>query len=467
VATALGRQSQFKSVVLVSSGNFLDMYDFMVFGYYAPWIGRAYFPTSSEFASLMLTFAAFGAGFLMRPIGGLLLGAYVDKYGRRAGLIVTLTVMAFGTFSIACTPTYATIGILAPILVLIGRLLQGLSAGAQVGTASVYLSEIAPPGLRGFYVSWQSASQQMAVVCAALLGIAVTSSLSPSDLAEWGWRIPFLVGCFLIPFVFIIRKSLEETAAFRARPQHASIASVLVSLAKNGRLIVLGTLLVTMTTVAFYLITAYSPTYGNLVLHLSPRASLTVTLLVGLSNFILLPCAGFLSDKIGRRPQMLTCILLILATSYPAMLWLVATPTFKRLLAVELLLSILYATYNGAMIVFLTEIIPPDVRTAGFSLAYSLATAVFGGFTPAICTYFIHLTNNKAVPGLWLSFSGICALIALLRLTARRKDVGTSFAMPDAGNAKQTVRSPARIGDKEMDNSTNNGFRKQPIYRGF
>ncbi len=394
------RRKLIKSVAVVSSGNFLDMYDFMVFGYYAPWIGRAYFPSTSEFASLMLTLAVFGAGFLMRPIGALVLGAYVDRRGRRAGLLMTLGLMALGTLSIACTPGYATLGVLAPIIVLIGRLLQGLSAGAQVGSASVYLSEIATPGHKGFYVSWQSASQQMAVVFAALLGIAVSSFLSAAEFSRWGWRIPFWAGCLLIPFLFVIRRSLEETPAFRARTRHLSTSAIFSSLAKNWKIIALGMLLVTMTTVAFYLITAYSPTYGSVVLHLSARASLTVTLLVGMSNFILLPVMGSLSDRIGRRPLLLTCTLITLVTAYPAMAWLVSNPSFRGLLAVELWLSLLYSGYNGAMVVFLTEIIPADVRTTGFSLAYSLATAIFGGFTPVICTYFYssHREQSRAGP---------------------------------------------------------------------
>jgi MFS family permease len=413
------------------------MYDFMVFGYYAPWIGRAYFPSSSEFASLMLTLALFGAGFLMRPIGALVLGAYVDRRGRRSGLLMTLGLMALGTLSIACTPGYATLGLLAPIIVLIGRLLQGLSAGAQVGSASVYLSEIATPGHKGFYVSWQSASQQMAVVFAALLGIAVSSFMPAAEFSRWGWRIPFLAGCLLIPFLFIIRRSLEETPAFRARTHHLSTSAIFTSLARNWGIIALGTLLVTMTTVAFYLITAYSPTYGSVVLHLSARASLTVTSLVGMSNFILLPVMGSLSDKIGRRPLLLTCTLVTLATAYPAMSWLVGNPSFHGLLTVELWLSVLYAGYNGAMVVFLTEIIPAEVRTAGFSLAYSLATAVFGGFTPAICTYFIHLTGNKAVPGLWLSVAAACALFATLMLTSRRTGLAADFGAPGANDLGQ------------------------------
>src|SRR6267378_2553921 len=187
------RKSKVWSVVRVSSGNFLEMYDFMVFGYYATAIGNAFFPSGNAFLSLMLSLMTFGAGFLMRPLGAIVLGAYTDKYGRRAGLILTLSLMSIGILSIACTPGYATIGLLAPLLVLAGRLLQGFSAGMELGGVSVYLSEIATPGHKGFYVSWQSASQQVAVMFAALLGVILNRTLSPASMAEWGWRVPLLV----------------------------------------------------------------------------------------------------------------------------------------------------------------------------------------------------------------------------------------------------------------------------------
>ena len=403
-----------RAVVRVSSGNFLEMYDFMVFGYYASAIGRAFFPSGNAFTSLMLSLMTFGAGFLMRPLGALVLGAYTDKHGRRAGLIVTLGLMSIGIVSIACTPGYATIGLLAPLLVLGGRLLQGFSAGMELGGVSVYLSEIATPGNKGFYVSWQSASQQAAVMFAALLGVILNSTLAPEAMADWGWRVPLLVGCAIIPFLIRLRHSLEETDEFLARPRRPAASEVLRSLASNWALIVIGTLMVTMTTVSFYMITAYTPTFGSAVLHLTSGDSLIVTLCVGASNLMWLPVMGAFSDRIGRRPLLVACTLLMIVTAYPAMLWLVDGPTFWKLLSVELWLSFLYGSYNGAMVVFLTEIMPVDVRTAGFSLAYSLATAIFGGFTPAICTYLIQLTGNRAVPGLWLSFAAVCGLVAAL-----------------------------------------------------
>src|SRR6266699_6962375 len=205
------RKSKLWSVIRVSSGNFLEMYDFMVFGYYASAIGRAFFPSGNAYLSLMLSLMSFGVGFLMRPLGAIVLGAYTDRHGRRAGLILTLALMSVGIFSIACMPGYATIGLLAPLLVLVGRLLQGFSAGVELGGVSVYLSEMATPGKKGFYASWQSASQQVAIIVSASLGFALNAWLAPAQLDDWGWRIPFFIGCLIVPFVFFIRRSLQET----------------------------------------------------------------------------------------------------------------------------------------------------------------------------------------------------------------------------------------------------------------
>ena len=426
------RKSKIWSVIRVSSGNFLEMYDFMVFGYYASAIGQAFFPNGSAFVSLMLSLMTFGAGFLMRPLGAIVLGAYADRNGRRAGLLLTLGLMSLGIFSIAFTPRYAAVGVIAPLLVLLGRLLQGFSAGMELGGVSVYLSEIATPGHKGFYVSWQSGSQQVAVMFAASLGVALSNLLSPDKMADWGWRIPLLVGCLIIPLLFRLRRSLQETDEFIARRHRPNISQILNSLVAHWPIVVLGTMLVTMTTVSFYMITAYTPTFGNSVLHLSSKDSLIVTLCVGASNLFWLPIMGSISDKVGRRPLLITFTLLMLVSAYPAMLWLVRDPTFSRLLTVELWLSFLYGSYNGAMVVFLTEIMPIEVRTSGFALAYSLATAIFGGFTPALSTYLIHLTGNRAVPGVWLSFAAVCGLVAAFLAKSQDKTMSANNAQEEA-----------------------------------
>jgi MHS family citrate/tricarballylate:H+ symporter-like MFS transporter len=388
------------------------MYDFFLFGFYATYISKAFFPSDSEYASLMLTFATFGAGFLMRPLGAILLGGYIDRIGRRKGLVLTLGIMATGTAMVAFIPSYATIGLFAPLLVLVGRLLQGFSAGVELGGVSVYLSEMATPGHKGFYVSWQSASQQVAIIFSAALGYILNESMSKDVIADWGWRIPFFIGCMIIPIVFQIRRSLQETEEFLAKKHHPSFKEIMKSLTINWQLVVAGMMLIVMTTVSFYLITVYTPTFGKSVMQLSIIDSLLITLFIGLSNFIWLPVMGALSDKIGRWPIMALFSGLAMLTAYPALNWLVANPSYEHMLAVELWLSFLYASYNGATVVALTEIIPIQIRTTGFSLAYSLATAIFGGFTPLVSTWLIETTGDKASPGYWMAMAGGMGLIA-------------------------------------------------------
>jgi len=309
------RAEKIRTVIRVSSGNFLEMYDFFVFGYYAKIIGDTFFPKGNEFLSLMLALITFGVGFLMRPLGAIVLGTYIDRHGRRAGLLLTLTLMAFGVALIAFVPGYATIGILAPILVVIGRLIQGFSAGVELGGVSIYLSEMATPGHKGFYVSWQSGSQQVAVMVVALLGVRLSLALPPESIAAGGWRVPFYVGCLIVPMIFILRRNLAETEAFAKRKHRATASEIFRGVAANWPLVLVGMMMTTMTTVSFYFITAYTPTFGTQQLHLSSTSSLVVTLCVGLSNLIWLPVMGAVSDRIGCRPLLILFTLLTLATA--------------------------------------------------------------------------------------------------------------------------------------------------------
>jgi MFS family permease len=424
------------AVVRVASGNFLEMYDFMVFGYYAAGIGRAFFPAQSEYASLMLSFMTFGTGYLMRPLGAIILGAYIDHHGRRKGLLLTFGMMAFGTLAIGCMPGYETIGMLAPILVVASRLIQGLSAGVELGGASVYLAEIATPGRRGFYTAWQSGSQQVAVMFAAVLGLILSRVLRPEEMAGWGWRVPLLLGSLMIPFVVMMRRSLQETGEFLARKHHPGVREILTTVAANWRLVVLGMMLSTMTTVTFYVITAYMPTYANSVLKLSTTASMLVTLIVGFSNFITVPSGGAASDKFGRRRMLAIFSIAALLTAYPVLLWLTSDPSFGRLVVVALWFSVIFGGYNGSMVALLTEIMPAKIRASGFSLAFSLAAGLFGGFTPAVSTYLIHVTGNRAMPGLWMSFAALLGLIATALIsTGDQTSTESAFGIPNASQA--------------------------------
>jgi len=408
------RREQVRAVIRVTSGNFLEMYDFIVYGYYAVYIGHTFFPATSNFASLMLSLVTFGAGYLMRPVGAVVLGAYMDRKGRRKGLLLTLGLMAIGTFTIAVTPAYSAIGIAAPVVVVIGRLLQGLSAGVEVGGVSIYLAEIASEGNRGFYCSWQSASQQAAAVFTAATGLALTRTLSSAQMSSWGWRVPFLIGCLIIPLIFWLRRSLEETPVFRQTRHSQQAIDLFRILAGNWRIVVIGVMVCVFTTTFFYLITAYTPTFGQNALHLDPASTFLVTLCVGVSNFVWLPISGATTDRIGRRPFLILMPVLALASVYASMSWLAAHPSFTKLLAVELWFSCLYGIYNGAMIPFLAEIMPGNIRTSGFALAYSLATAIFGGFTPAVCTLLIEYTGSKAAPSLWLLFAAVISLVGVV-----------------------------------------------------
>jgi len=427
--TQAERKEKLMAIVRVASGNFMEMYDFMVFGYYAIYIAKTFFPMENEYASLMLSFGTFGAGYLMRPLGAIILGAYIDKHGRRQGLIVTLALMAVGTFTIAITPGYAQIGLVAPLIIVLGRLVQGLSAGVELGGVSIYLAEIATPGNRGFYCAWQSASQQVAVMFAATLGVVLSQLLPPAQMTLWGWRVPLIIGCLIIPLILVLRRSLQETDVFKARSHRLNAKEILRLVAANWQLVLYGAMMSTLTTTCFYLITAYTPTFGKQVLNLSIHDSLLVTLFVGASNFLWLPIGGALSDRIGRRPLLYFFTITTPIMAYPAMVWLTSDPSFTRLLIVELYFSCIFGAYNGAMIPYLAEIMPPQVRTAAFSLAFSLATAIFGGFTPAVSTFLIHVTGNRATPALWLSLAAILALVAIVALKGRQASIAKADAV--------------------------------------
>jgi len=257
----------------VICGNFLEMFDFFVYGFYASIISKVLFPVGDDYFSLLLSWVTFGIGFLMRPLGAVILGAFADKHGRRAGLLVSLALMSAGVVCIGFVPSYASIGPLAPVIVLIGRLLQGFSAGAESGTVSVYLSEIAPPGRRGLFASLQTWSQQVAVIFASAIGIVLRLTLTPEQMTDWGWRVPFIIGSALIPFLLVMRRSIEETDAFKARRHHPGLAEIWRTLWINWRLVGTAMMMITLTAVMFYLITAYMAGFGSDVLHLPPPPS--------------------------------------------------------------------------------------------------------------------------------------------------------------------------------------------------
>lgn len=422
-------KSRIGAILRATSGNFLEQFDFFLFGFYASAIAKAFFPAQNETAALLNTFGVFWLGALMRPVGAIVLGAYIDRIGRRKGLIVTLGIMAVGTVIIAVCPTYASIGIAAPILVLLGRLVQGFSAGVELGGVSVYLSEIATPGNKGFYTSFQSSSQQVAIFVASLIGFMLSEVMPQDMVAAWGWRIPFFIGCLIIPFIFILRRTLEETPAFLAMKKHPTASEVFASAIANWRIVVLGMMMAVLTTTTFYFVTVYTPTFGKTVLKLTNQEALIVTLLVAVTNFIWNPVGGALSDRIGRKPVLLAIACLALVTAYPALNWLIAAPTFGKMLAVEMMFSFYFGVYSGTMLGALVEVVPAHVRTTCFSLAFALAAGLFGTFTPFASTWLIEHTGDKASPGYWLMCAAALGIIAALTIYRGGKTIETREAV--------------------------------------
>jgi MFS transporter, MHS family, citrate/tricarballylate:H+ symporter len=413
--------SRVGTVVRIASGNFLENYDLTIFAYYAAAIGLAYFPSGSQYGSLMLALLTFGAGYVFRPLGAIVLGAYIDRHGRRPGLLLTLCLMGVGTFIIAAMPPYASIGLTAPILVLAGRLLQGFSAGAEIGGATVYLAETASAGRRGFFVSWQPASQQVGVIFAATLGYILTVSLGQEVMTGWGWRIPIFIGCAIIPVFLLLRRQLVETDVFAKRTTHPSLGEVYQSVLANWRVILIGLMMHANGSVTFYFITVYTPTFGRTALHLSTESALLITLFVGITAFCLQPISGALTDRIGRRPVLLTAAILAMLTTYPVLLWLTQAPSFQRLCIVELWLAVIFSFYNSTLQVFLVELMPARIRVTGFAVTNALGPTVFGGFTPAISSWLIHATGSGAAPGLWLSSVAALGFIGILIAPAQQK----------------------------------------------
>ncbi|MGH6742423.1 MAG: MFS transporter [Bradyrhizobium sp.] len=422
-------KSRIGAILRATSGNFLEQFDFFLFGFYAQDIAKAFFPAQNETAALLNAYGVFWLGALMRPVGAIVLGAYIDRIGRRKGLIVTLSIMAIGTVVIAFCPSYATIGIAAPIIVLIARLLQGFSAGVELGGVSVYLSEIATPGNRGFYTSFQSSSQQVAIFVASILGYILSESMPADVVAAWGWRIPFFVGCLIIPVIFFLRRTLEETPAFLAMKKHPTANEVFASVLANWRIVVLGMMIAVLTTTTFYFITVYTPTFGRTVLKLSTQDALLVTLLVAVTNFIWNPVGGALSDRIGRKPVLVAIASLSFVTAYPALRWLVTDPSFGKLLAVQMMFSFYFGVYSGTMLGCLVEIVPAHVRTTCFSMAFALAAGLFGTFTPFASTWLIQRTGDKASPCYWLMFGAALGIIAAFTVYRGGKTIETREAV--------------------------------------
>jgi MFS transporter, MHS family, proline/betaine transporter len=405
--------SKSRIIAACTIGNALEFFDFVVFSFFARTIGALFFPSQDPTAQLLLAFGTYGVGFLVRPLGGVVLGAYADRKGRKKATVLTLMLMALGTAMIGLAPVYATAGIFGAIVVVLGRLIQGFSAGGEVGASTTLLAEHAPNDQRGFYGSWQLASQGLAVLAAAGAAYALTTLLTPAEVSAWGWRVPFLLGVLIVPVGLWLRTALEETHANEDHEKTRKVSSLSLAFRQHLGKIVAGVGLIIGGTAANAVVVLYMATYAVTQLKLAPTTGLMAGIMAGIMTLIAAPIGGALSDKIGRRTVAAISYLLILLLIYPAFLYLNASPTLGTLLAVVAVLAVLNAMGGATIIITLAEIFPAEVRATGMSLVYALGVAIFGGFGQFIVTWLISATGSPIAPAYYVMACSLATLLAL------------------------------------------------------
>ena len=406
-----------KAIAAAVAGNALEFYDFVVYAYFAVYIGKTFFPLEGEFASLLAAVATFGVGFFTRPLGGLLIGAFADKSGRKPAMILTVVLITIGTLGLAATPGYATIGIAAPVIVVLCRLLQGLALGGEVGPATAMLIEAAPPGRRGFYSSWQIASQGLAVAVGGIFGVTLSLLLSPQDLAAWGWRVPFLVSLLLVPIAIYIRRSLPEThTSVEKRSGAAIVGSVF---RQHRKILILGALASAAPAVASQ-VGNYMVTYAVQVLKLPAPLSQASVLMGGVVTFAFALIAGALCDRLGRRTVNLLPRIALMLLIVPLFMWLSGVPGAATLLTVTAVLAALTAMFGAAGLVQVPELLPIAVRSTGLSLVYAIGTSVFGGTTQFVVTWLLAVTHDPMAPAWYVVAVSVVSIAAMWMLPESR-----------------------------------------------
>ncbi|CAJ0681259.1 MFS transporter [Ralstonia mannitolilytica] len=408
-------------VISSSIGNALEWYDFLVYGFFASVIGKLFFPADDEWVSLLFAVGSFGVSFITRPVGAIVLGLYADKKGRKAALTLSILLMIVGTLAIALMPSYQQIGIVAPIAILLARLVQGFAVGGEFGSATAFMVEHSTRG-RGYYASWQFASQGLAAILASGFGALLTASLSPAELEGWGWRLPFVFGLLVGPVGFYIRRHLDETPEFVAEQKKTTPAPE-ASFKSQWTNLLLAVGVVAQSTVSVYVLQLYMPTYAVKQLHLPAAQSFGVVVLNGGLQFLLSPVMGALSDRIGRIRIMLTTSVLMMLLIYPMFAVLRAHPTIGALLVLQAVSGIFKAAYSGPMPALMSEIFPTRVRSTGLSLGYSLGVTLFGGFAPFIVTWLIHTTGDTLAPSYYVLTAAAVSGVSLAIIALRRRGV--------------------------------------------
>ena len=409
------RFTTFRILAAASIGNALEWYDILIYGYFAVTISQVFFPTSDQTISLLLALGTFGVSYLVRPVGALVLGSYTDRAGRKAAMLLSIVVMTTGTALMAFMPPYSSIGILAPIAVLLARLLQGFAVAGEFGSATAFLVEHSTSH-KGFFASFQWFGQGLAAVLASFFGVVLTSALSVEQLQSWGWRVPFLFGLLIGPIGLYIRKHVAETPEF-LEAKHTS-TPVRDLFTDNWDRLLLAIGIVIVSTSSNYII-LYMPTYAVRELHLPQTLGFVATLIGGLLLTFGAPMFGYLSDLVGRIRIMLIVCALFAISAYPAFVLLVGHPTLIAIVAIVCWLSVLKAAYSGTLPALMAEIFPLQTRGTGIALSYNIGVPIFGGFAPLIATWLIAVTGSNLAPSFYLIVTSVVNLAVLLIIRAR------------------------------------------------
>ncbi len=409
------RSGTFKVLAAAAVGNALEFFDILVYGYFAVTISRLFFPESTGSTALLLTFGTFGVSYLIRPLGALVLGAYADKHGRRTAMLLSIVIMTTGTGLMAIMPTYSSIGIVAPIMVLIARLLQGFAVAGEFGSATAFLVEHSADR-KGFFASFQWFGQGLAAVVASLFGVVMLGALTPDQLNSWGWRVPFFFGLLIGPIGLYIRKAVGESPEFEQEgPSHAPL-SQLFATQWDRLLLCIG--VVVLSTSSNYII-LYMPTYAIRQLHLPQTLGFIATMIGGVLLTFGAPAFGHMSDKVGRVRMMIAVSLLFAVSAYPAFVGLVAYPSLASIIAIVCWLSILKAAYSGVLPALMSELFPIATRSSGIAIGYNVGVPIFGGFAPLIAAGLIEITGSPLAPSFYLIATSIISLIVLAIIRAR------------------------------------------------
>ncbi|OAJ60438.1 MFS transporter [Paraburkholderia ginsengiterrae] len=418
--TPASRSLHTRAVVAAVIGNALEWYDFTVYGFLTVVIAQLFFPAGNDYVSLLLATATFGVAFIVRPIGGIVLGLYADRAGRKAALSLVIALMTLGMLLLAIAPPYSAIGIGAPLMIVLGRMLQGFSVGGEFGSSTALLIEAAPFSKRGFYGSWQMASQAAALLLGALVGALITHGLSPEALQSWGWRVPFMLGLIIGPIGFYIRRRLADSEAFLLAQKNARRATLGEVFHSHGRDLLCGLGSVIALTVTVYVLISYLPTFAVKQLKL-PYAQSFYALIVGnLLLTVLSPLTGAWSDRIGRKGLALWSLVITLVIMYPLFAWLAAEPSTSKLILVQALLSITLSGYYGPCGALIAELFPANVRAIGLSLAYNVAVMVFGGFGPLVVTWLIDMTGSPLAPTYYVMGGLALSIVAVACIPGQR-----------------------------------------------